>query len=234
MNVSRKLLTPLAIAVALSLGACQRQSPPPPAPLTDTLPDSGPAGDSLPTELTQRADDADASEGNSTTSIADRAEQRSQNGYYDKERSTDRPAYAQVISVVPVRDDRSATYRECRDVAVTHRAPVKDKDKIAGTAIGAVVGGLVGNQVGGGRGRDLATVAGAVGGGVAGRKIQENQQNKRTVTSIEQRCKTVNDKVGDGEIIAYDIVYEYGGESHKARVADDPGDRIALPVRSIN
>ena len=223
MSLSFKLLTPLTVAVALSLGACQRQSPPPPAPAADTLPDAA-----------QKTDDASAADRNSTTSIADRAEQRDQNGYYNKERRADQPAYAQVISVVPVRDSKSASHRECHDVEVARKAPVKDKDKIAGTAIGAVVGGLVGNQVGGGRGRDLATVAGAVGGGIAGRKIQENQQDKRTVSSVEQRCRTVNDSSGSGAIVGYDIVYEYEGESHKARVIDDPGERIALPVRSIN
>jgi uncharacterized protein YcfJ len=50
-----------------------------------------------------------------------------------------------------------------------------------------VAGGLLGNQVGGGSGKKIATAAGAVGGAVAGRKIQEKQQNK-TETVIERRC----------------------------------------------
>jgi uncharacterized protein YcfJ len=75
----------------------------------------------------------------------------------------------------------------CYDVQVQRPKQIKDQHKIAGTAIGAVAGGLLGNQVGGGNGKKLATAAGAVGGAFAGRKIQENQQNK-TETVIERRC----------------------------------------------
>ena len=220
MLVSHKLLTPLAISVSLVLGGCQQPSTSSAAPTThnDDLPNAAPA----------------TTDGYSNTSIVDRAEARSSTTLSARDRTDASPAYAQVISVVPVRDAAGASHRECHDVEVTRKAPVKDKDKIAGTAIGAVVGGLVGNQVGAGRGRDLATVAGAVGGGIAGRKIQENQQDRRTVTSVQERCRTVTDNAGSGAIVGYDIVYEYGGESHKARVADDPGELIALPVRSID
>lgn len=225
MTAPSKLLMPLAISIALSVAACQQPTATPTAPpaASDTLPDTASANANVNA-------DAIGSDG-SNTSIADRAAVRQQASAANSADAG--PAYARVISVVPVRDDNDASHRECHDVAVTRKAPVKDKNKIAGTAIGAVVGGVLGNQVGGGRGRDLATVAGAVGGGVAGRKIQENQQDKRTVTSMEQRCRTVKDSTGSGAITGYDIVYEYAGESHKARVADDPGDRIALPVRSI-
>lgn len=220
MSVFRKLLMPLAISVALGLAGCQQAATPTAAPMTDsdTLPDARPAD---PNAI------GDAS---SNTSIVDRADARAQASARDGAS----PAYAQVISVVPVRDDHSASHRECHDVEVIQKAPVKDKDRIAGTAIGAVVGGVLGNQVGGGRGRDLATVAGAVGGGIAGRKIQQNQQDKRTVTSVQERCRNVKDSSGSGAVVGYDIVYEYAGESHKARVAVDPGERIALPVRSID
>lgn len=75
----------------------------------------------------------------------------------------------------------------CYDVEVQRPKEVKDEHKITGTALGAVAGGLLGNQVGGGSGKKIATAAGAVGGAVAGRKIQENQQNK-TETVVERRC----------------------------------------------
>ncbi len=217
MLLPHKLLTPLAISVAVLLGGCQQ-------PVASTAAPTSNTGD-LPVAAPFTSD------GNSATSIADRAEARANTAPAGRDNG---PAYAQVISVVPVRDGGRASHRECHDVEVTRKAPVKDRNKIAGTAIGAVVGGLVGNQVGGGRGRDLATVAGAVGGGFAGRKIQENQQENRTITSVQERCRTVTDNVDTGAIVGYDIVYEYGGESHKARVADEPGERIALPVRSIN
>ena len=36
----------------------------------------------------------------------------------------------------------------------------------------------------------------------------------------------------DGDF--YDIVYSYGGETRSARVAEDPGEKIRLPVRGID
>jgi hypothetical protein len=38
---------------------------------------------------------------------------------------------------------------------VTHQAPTKDPQQIAGTVIGAVAGGVLGNQIGGGKGRTV-------------------------------------------------------------------------------
>ena len=75
----------------------------------------------------------------------------------------------------------------CYDVQVERPKEVKDEHKVTGTALGAVAGGLLGHQVGGGSGKTVATVAGAAGGAYAGRKIQENQQNK-TETVTERRC----------------------------------------------
>lgn len=86
----------------------------------------------------------------------------------------------------PVRKAASK-HSNCYNVEVQRHKVVKDKNKIAGTALGAVAGGLIGNQIGGGTGKKLATVAGAVGGGIAGRKIQDNQQHK-TNTVVERRC----------------------------------------------
>lgn len=89
---------------------------------------------------------------------------------------------------IPALAQKSSTRQpHCYDVEVQKPKEVKDQHKITGTALGAVAGGLLGNQVGGGSGKKIATAAGAVGGAVAGRKIQENQQNK-TETVVERRC----------------------------------------------
>ena len=84
---------------------------------------------------------------------------------------------------------------ECHDEVTTHTRKAKDKDQIAGTAVGAVIGGVLGNQIGGGNGKKLATVGGAVAGGYAGNKIQENNQEKNTYQETKRVCKTVYDKV---------------------------------------
>ena len=58
--------------------------------------------------------------------------------------------YADVLSVTPVKETIRTPRQECHDEQVTHTRPVKDENRIAGTAIGAVLGGVLGNQVGGG------------------------------------------------------------------------------------
>ena len=131
----------------------------------------------------------------------------------------------------PVRQKVNRKREECRDERVVHRARPKDEHQVAGAVIGAIAGGVIGNQVGHGRGRDAATVAGAIGGGYAGRKIQQNQQRKDTYTTVERRCRTI-DEPGE-EIVAYDVVYAYLGTTQKVRLDHDPGDRVELPVRGI-
>jgi uncharacterized protein YcfJ len=138
---------------------------------------------------------------------------------------------AAVISVQPVTQKIDHPREDCRDERVVHRRTPKDQHQIAGTVIGAIAGGVIGNQVGGGRGRDLTTVAGAVGGGYAGKKIQQGQQNRRTYTTIERRCRTINEPSED--VVAYDVVYEYLGSTHQVRLDHDPGERVELPVRGI-
>lgn len=139
--------------------------------------------------------------------------------------------YARVVSVTPVKRRVDHPRQVCEDRVVTRQARPKDENKVTGTVVGALVGGVAGNQVGDGRGRDLATVAGVVGGAVAGRKIQENQQRKNTVTHVENVCRTVNDATE--EVYAYDVGYEYAGTVLTARLDHDPGDRVKLPVRGM-
>ncbi len=76
------------------------------------------------------------------------------------------PKYAQVVTASPINKTIKTPRQECRTVAVTHRRPVQDENKIAGSVLGAVAGGVLGHQFGGGRGRDVATVAGALAGGM--------------------------------------------------------------------
>lgn len=70
------------------------------------------------------------------------------------------PQYAQVISAKPIKETVKTPRQECRNVTVTHRRPVQDENRIAGSVLGAVAGGVIGHQFGGGRGKDVATVVG--------------------------------------------------------------------------
>ncbi|MEQ1590829.1 MAG: glycine zipper 2TM domain-containing protein [Thiobacillaceae bacterium] len=134
------------------------------------------------------------------------------------------PDYAEVISAKMVTEKVRTPREVCRDVAVTHQAPVKDEHRIAGTAIGAVLGGVLGNQVGGGTGKTLATVAGAAGGGYAGNKVQENMQESDRVTEMKTRCKTVYDT--STKTLGYDVTYQLSGKQGVVRMDHNPGQRI--------
>lgn len=133
---------------------------------------------------------------------------------------------AEVVSVKALTRTVSTPRQECHDEEVTRTKPVKDRDRLVGTGIGAVVGGLLGNQVGGGSGKALATVAGAAAGGYAGNKIQEKVQQGNTYTTTEQRCATVYDRseVPNG----YEVVYVLDGKQHRVHMSHDPGKRIPV------
>lgn len=134
--------------------------------------------------------------------------------------------YADVLSVTPVKETVRTPREECHDEQVTHTRPVKDENRIAGTAIGAVLGGVLGNQVGGGSGKKIATVAGAAAGGYAGNKTQQHMQEGDTYTTVEQRCRTVTDK--HEKVVGYDVRYSLKGKEDTVRMDHEPGNKIPV------
>lgn len=136
------------------------------------------------------------------------------------------PKFAEVLDVDTVTKTTRKPRQVCSDRVVTHTAPPKDENRIAGTVIGAVVGGVLGNQVGDGRGKKLATAAGAAAGGYTGNKVQEQMQNGNTYTTTETNCSTVYDS--SEKIIGYDVRYRLGDQEGTVRMDHDPGER--LPV----
>lgn len=142
--------------------------------------------------------------------------------------SDEPPAVAQVIAVDAVTKTVTTPREVCSDHQVVERAPVKDQNRIAGSALGAIAGGLIGNQIGGGSGKTLATVAGAAAGGYTGNRVQQNMQESKTVTRTETRCQTVNDS--REETIGYDVRYRLGEEEGVVRMDEKPSGSV-LPVR---
>lgn len=138
----------------------------------------------------------------------------------------DTPKFAEVLNVDTVTKTTRKPRQVCKDHVVTHTAPPKDENRIAGTVIGAVVGGVIGNQVGDGRGRKLATAAGAAAGGYAGNKVQQQMQNGNTYTTTETSCETVYDS--SEKIIGYDVRYKLGEQVGSVRMDRDPGERIPV------
>jgi len=96
------------------------------------------------------------------------------------------------LAAAPRSTRTAAPTEECWDEEVAVVADPNDKNRIAGTAIGAVVGGAIGKDVGD---RDITTAAGAAAGALIGRKIQEriqdNRADTRTTTTVERRCAPV-------------------------------------------
>ena len=136
------------------------------------------------------------------------------------------PKFAEVVNVHAVKEKIRTPHQVCKDEAVTHRAPVKDENRIAGTAIGAVLGGVLGNQVGGGTGKTVATVAGAAAGGYAGNRVQQNMQNSDQRTEIKTRCKTEYES--HEKTLVYDVTYRLGDKQGTVRMDHNPGQRIPV------
>lgn len=139
-----------------------------------------------------------------------------------------KPRVAEVVAVKEVTTTVVTPREQCEDVAVRRQAPVQDKHRIAGTVVGGLAGGLLGSQIGGGSGKTVATVAGAVAGGYAGNQVQKGMQERDTVTTMERRCKTVNDK--SQKLLGYDVTYRLDGQSGTVRTSFKPG--ATLPVKN--
>lgn len=136
------------------------------------------------------------------------------------------PAYAQVLAVHPAMETTRVPQRVCREVAMSEQAPVRDTNRLAGSAIGAVLGGVLGNQIGGGSGKTLATVAGAAAGGYAGNQVQRNMQQSDRRTVMETRCRTFYRS--HSRTVGYDVTYRLDGRQGVVRMDHPPGARIPV------
>lgn len=137
------------------------------------------------------------------------------------------PQVADVVAVKEVTETVVTPREQCEDVQVRRQAPVQDPHRITGTAIGAVAGGLLGSTIGGGKGKTVATIGGAAAGGYAGNQVQANMQQKDVTTTVERRCKTVNEK--SQKLVGYSVTYRLDGKEGTARTSFKPG--ATLPVK---
>ncbi len=130
--------------------------------------------------------------------------------------------YGKVVSSTPVTTQVSVPRQQCADQQGYVPAPTSG----GGAVVGGVLGGLAGNAVGAGAGRAAATVIGAVAGAVVGNNVEAANTPPVPVTTTN--CTYV--RTQETRVIGYDVVYEYNGQQHTARLARDPGDQIALDV----
>jgi uncharacterized protein YcfJ len=147
-------------------------------------------------------------------------------GAYAGYQSFDQGRSAKVLSVDPMTRTVRTPRQVCASEVVTQQAAVKDPKRVTGALIGAVAGGVLGNQIGHGDAQTVATVAGAAAGGYAGSKVQKHMQDGNTTQTVEQRCRTVQDKtqVPDG----YQVRYRLGEREGTVHMDHDPGQTIPV------
>jgi uncharacterized protein YcfJ len=130
---------------------------------------------------------------------------------------------ATVISSTPVATQFPVTRQSCTDAQQVVQPPPSG----AGAVVGAIVGGVVGHQFGGGAGQAVATGLGAVAGSMIGNQVEANATPPAAVPV--RQCRTVTSY--ENRVVAYDVVYEYGGQRYSTRMTHDPGSHFEVTVQ---
>lgn len=130
--------------------------------------------------------------------------------------------YGTVISATPVTTRVAVPHQTCRDEPQAYAPPTSG----GGALLGAVIGGVFGNAIGGGSGQALATGVGAIAGAMTGDRLEAGSTPPAVATV--RNCWTSTGY--EDRVVGYDVVYEYNGQRRSARVAQHPGERIALDV----
>lgn len=160
---------------------------------------------------------------------------------------------ARVISAEPVYRivSQSVPSEQCTLVETpVVEAPAREAPgyrSFTGPILGAVIGGAIGNAVGHNKtNKKVGTAVGAVVGGTIGRDIQRRMAEQRYRTypagyetaryetvRYESRevCETVYETVESRELDGYDVTYRYAGQTHTARLDQDPGRYLKVRVR---
>jgi uncharacterized protein YcfJ len=126
---------------------------------------------------------------------------------------------SEIIRQVPV------DHQTCRTEDVT----VAPERSAGGAVIGGVAGGVIGHGVGRGSGQAAATVIGAITGAIVGDRI-DNRDAEPTTRQV-QRCRT--ETAYQDQVAGYRVTYEYAGKRYTTRMAQDPGDRVAIRVSAV-
>lgn len=129
-----------------------------------------------------------------------------------------------VLSSTPLVQQVPVTRQVCnmQPVAV---APARSG---AGALMGALAGGALGNAVGGGGGRAAATVLGVFGGAMLGDQIEGGG-----VAQVQNVQQCSNQTAYENRTVAWNVVYEYGGQQYTAQMPSDPGPTVRLQVTPV-
>jgi uncharacterized protein YcfJ len=127
---------------------------------------------------------------------------------------------ARVLSVTSVAQAAAATRVVCAEPA-----EVSTPTTGAGAVAGALVGAAVGGQVGGGSGNALATAAGLVGGALLGDKAEQAGR-----TQTVRTCVTHS---GPSPALAYQVLYELGGQQYSTVLPYHPGASLQVQLTPV-
>ena len=130
-----------------------------------------------------------------------------------------------VLSSTPVVQQVNVPRRTCTVEQVNIQGP----NSGAGALIGAITGGALGNAAGGhGQGRAAAAAIGMVGGAIIGDRFEGPAAVR---TENVQRCGVQN--FYENRVVAYNVVYEFGGMQYSVQMPNDPGPTIAVQVSPV-
>ncbi len=134
-------------------------------------------------------------------------------------------AQGRVVSSTPVIQQVAVPRQVCSDETVIREG----RPSGAGALLGAVAGGAAGNAIGNGSGRAAATVIGLIGGAVVGNRIEGPGESR---TEVVRQCGTQT--FYESRTVAYDVVYEYGGQQFRTQMPHDPGRFVRLSVTPVD
>lgn len=126
-----------------------------------------------------------------------------------------------VISSTPVVQQVAVPHQVCGQTVVQAQPQTSG----AGGLVGALAGAGIGSTIGAGTGNGAAILGGALIGAIAGNNIEAN--NARYAQAVPT-CTTQMSY--ENRTVAYDVTYEYAGHQYTTRMAQDPGQTIALQV----
>lgn len=135
--------------------------------------------------------------------------------------------YAAVADVEPIlKQARVVPEARCHIETVERRvARVPSASPVLGAVIGGAIGHALGHRK---RNKQAGAVVGAVLGGSIAHGLAEAQP--RRVRVREEVCEAAGPARVREEVVGYLVTYRYGGKTHRARVAEHPGNAIRVRV----
>ena len=99
--------------------------------------------------------------------------------------------------------------------------------------VGALIGGAIGNALGHNkRNKQVGAVVGAVLGGSIAHDVSRRQAYAAPERRVRREvCEVVDRTTYRERVTGYLVTYRYAGETHRARMASEPGETIRVRVR---